>query len=112
MDAMPCACGRAETYETCCGRYHRGDAQAPSAERLMRTWHPSTRPPRVDFDPTLTWDRLEIVGTTGGGMLDSEGTVRFRAHYLRRRRAGHLEENSRFVLHDGAWAYVGPLPLG
>ncbi len=76
---------------------------------LLRTWHPSTRPPRVDFDHSLTWERLEILGTTGGGFLDTEGTVRFRAHYVRRGRPGTLEENSRFTVHDGAWLYVAPL---
>jgi SEC-C motif domain protein len=76
---------------------------------LLRTWHPSTRPPRIDFDPSLTWERLEILDTTGGGFLDTEGTVRFRAHYVRRNRPGTLDENSRFVVHDDAWQYVAPL---
>lgn len=121
-----CVCGLPAPYDDCCGRFHRGDATAPTAERLMRsrfsafgvgdeayllrTWHPSTRPPLIDFDPALRWQRLEILRTSGGGLLDTEGTVHFRAHYVRRKRPGHLEENSRFVLHDGAWLYVTALP--
>jgi SEC-C motif domain protein len=125
MPDTPCPCGLPASYDDCCGRFHRGDAAAPTAERLMRSrfsafavgdeghllrsWHPSTRPPRVDLGAGLRWERLEVLGTTGGGFLDTEGTVLFRAHYTRRGRPGHLEENSRFVVHDGAWVYVGPL---
>jgi SEC-C motif domain protein len=121
-----CHCGLPAPYDDCCGRYHRGVAKAPTAERLMRsrfsafrvgdeaylllTWHWSTRPPHIDFDETLRWRRLEVLQTAGGGLLDTEGTVHFRAHYVHRNRPGHMEERSRFVLHDGTWLYVGPLP--
>lgn len=121
-----CFCGLPAPYDDCCGRFHRGDAKAPTAERLMRsrfsafrvadseyllrTWHPSSRPPRVDLDKKLRWVRLEVLRTTGGSYLDTDGTVLFRAHYVNRGRPGHMEENSAFVLHDGAWTYVGPLP--
>jgi SEC-C motif-containing protein len=77
---------------------------------LLRTWHPSTRPAQVEFGRSLEWQRLEVLQTTGGGFLDTEGTVHFRAHYVRRNRPGQLEEHSRFVVQDGAWLYVGPLP--
>jgi SEC-C motif domain protein len=76
---------------------------------LLRTWHPSTRPPDVGFDEALEWVRLEILGTTGGSILDTQGTVRFRAHYRERGRPGVMEEHSRFVAEDGVWLYVGPL---
>lgn len=76
---------------------------------LLRTWHPSTRPPRVGFDKRLRWQRLEVRKTSGGSFLDADGTVHFIAHYVERGRAGRLEERSRFVVQDGAWLYVGPL---
>ena len=76
---------------------------------LLRTWHPSTRPPRIDFDRALRWERLEILQVAGGGFLDTEGTVRFRAHYVERNRPGQMEELSRFVVRDGDWLYVGPV---
>ncbi|MPY61262.1 YchJ family protein [Streptomyces spongiae] len=113
-----CPCGLAETYETCCGRFHEGGVAAPTAETLMRsrysafvkrdegyllrTWHPRTRPARVDFEPGLRWTGLEILKTTDGSAFHSTGTVTFRASY----RGGALHERSRFERVDGAWVYV------
>jgi SEC-C motif-containing protein len=113
-----CHCGLPESYANCCGRLHRGEAAAPTAERLMRSrfsafvvqdeayllksWHPRTRPAGVDFDPALRWLDLEILGSTGGTPFHTEGTVEFRARHTR----GDLHENSRFVRHDGAWVYL------
>lgn len=73
---------------------------------LLRTWHPSARPARVGFDPGLRWLRLEVLGSTGGGVFHTEGTVEFRAHYRDGRTAGSLHENSRFTRHEGAWVYL------
>ena len=123
--ATTCPCGLPAPYDDCCGRFHRGDAKAPTAERLMRsrfsafcvgdeayllrtapddaaTAHRPRQGPAVERAE-------EILQTSGGGFLDSEGTVRFRAHYVERGRAGFQEENSRFVVQDGAWLYVAPL---
>jgi SEC-C motif-containing protein len=123
--ATTCFCGLPTPYDDCCGRFHRGDAKAPTAERLMRsrfsafrvgdeayllrTWHPSTRPPRIGLDAAVRWERLEILQTSGGGFLDADGTVRFRAHYVERGRTGFQEEHSRFVVEDGDWLYVAAL---
>lgn len=73
---------------------------------LLRTWHPRTRPPGVGFDPAMRWERLEILGSTGGSYFDKTGTVEFRAHYNERGKPGELHENSRFVRHEGAWVYL------
>jgi SEC-C motif-containing protein len=124
--ASRCPCGLGQPYGDCCGRLHRGQAVAATAELLMRsrfsafavndaayllrTWHPETRPSRIRFDPHQRWSRLEVVGTTGGGLLDSEGTVEFRAHYSRHGQPGVQTEHSRFVRSDGLWGYLGPLP--
>ncbi|WP_324788784.1 YchJ family protein [Streptomyces sp. H51] len=113
-----CPCGRAETYQECCDRFHRGEAAAPTAEALMRsryaafvrrdeayllrTWHPRMRPARVDFDPGMRWTGLEILGTADGSAFHATGTVTFRASY----RGGSLHERSRFERVDGAWVYV------
>lgn len=72
------------------------------AAYLLRTWHSSTRPRVVDLDPAQRWTGLEIVSTTGGGLLHATGTVEFRAHY----RGGVLHENSRFRKENGEWRYV------
>jgi SEC-C motif-containing protein len=85
--------------------FARGDAAY-----LLRTWDPKTRPRRLDLDDALRWTGLEVLATTGGALFDTEGTVRFAAHYTDRGRAGVLREHSRFVRSDGAWLYVGPIP--
>jgi SEC-C motif-containing protein len=81
------------------------------AAYLLRTWHSTTRPPRIEFDPDQRWSRLDILGTTGGGLLDADGTVEFRARYSQHGQPGVLRENSRFVRHQGRWVYLGPIPL-
>jgi SEC-C motif-containing protein len=117
-----CPCGLPAAYADCCGKLHRGLAQAGTAEQLMRSrysafvvrdtaylmrsWHPDTRPAELDLDPGLGWERLEILGSTEGGPFHTTGTVEFRAHYRERGHSGTLHENSRFVRHDGAWVYL------
>lgn len=117
-----CPCGSGEPVAACCGRLHSGQLRAATAEQLMcsrfsafalgeeayllSSWHPSTRPKRLRLDPAQEWTRLEIVGRTGGGPFDTEGTVDFRAHYAAGGRPGVLAENSGFVREDGAWLYV------
>ncbi|MBC6467422.1 hypothetical protein HKK74_18260 [Actinomadura alba] len=126
--AKDCLCGLPAPYQDCCGRFHRGAAKAPTAERLMRsrfsafgrgdeayllrTWHPATRPRLIGLDPATRWVRLEVLQSTDGSAFHTGGAVRFRAHYLERGRVGCLEEHSRFVVLDGAWLYVGPLGAG
>ena len=116
---MSCPCGLGPDYAGCCGRYHAGEA-APTAERLMRarysafavhddayllaTWHPDGRPRRLRLRDR--WLGLEVVATSGGGLLDTEGTVEFRATH----ESGVVHEVSRFVRLDGRWVYVGPAP--
>lgn len=73
---------------------------------LLRSWHPTTRPPAVDFGTAPRWVRLEILGTTDGSAFHTTGTVEFRAHHAEGGRAGELHENSRFVRHEGQWVYL------
>ena len=79
------------------------------ADYLRRTWHPTTRPRQIEFEPGLRWTQLEIRFTTGGTVFDSEGTVLFEAHYSDSGRAGSMTENSRFVREYGEWRYVAPI---
>ncbi|WP_370592121.1 YchJ family protein [Streptomyces sp. JHA19] len=113
-----CPCGLSGSYEACCGRSHSGAGAAPTAEALMRsrysafvrgdvpyllrTWHPRTRPGRLELDPGMRWTGLEILGATDGSAFHTTGTVTFRASY----RGGSLHERSRFERVDGAWVYV------
>src|SRR4029453_3124096 len=72
-DRCPCLSG--SSYAECCGPFLAGAADAPTAAQLMRsrftayvvgdrgyllaTWHPSTRPDRLDLDPAMRWYRLQ-----------------------------------------------------
>ncbi|MET8145549.1 YchJ family metal-binding protein [Sphaerisporangium sp. NPDC005288] len=116
-----CPCGLPAAYGECCGRFHAG-AAAPTAEALMRsryaafavedeayllrTWHPTTRPPRVEFERGMRWTGLEIEDVSGGSPVHTDGTVTFRAGYTYRGRPGELREKSRFARHQGAWTYL------
>ena len=118
--ACPCLSG--EQYAQCCGIFHRGEADAPTAEQLMRsrysafvvldsgyllrTWHPDTRPATLELDPEIQWRRLDILGTSRGGPLDTEGTVEFAAHYSYDGERGVQREKSRFLRVDRRWYYV------
>jgi SEC-C motif-containing protein len=118
-----CSCMTGETYGSCCGPLHAG-AAAPTAERLMRsrysafaigdadylaaTWHPSTVPAELDLNPDQQWFSLEIVSRTQGGMLDTEGTVEFRAKYRFEGDRYEQYEVSRFVRVDKRWVYLSP----
>lgn len=120
--ATPCPCGHPSSYEKCCGRLHRGEAAAATPEELMRsrysafavrdegyllrTWHPRTRPPRVEFDPAMRWTGLEIRATSEGTAFHTTGTVTFRARYTDGGRPDALHEKSRFERLDGVWVYV------
>ncbi|WP_440556964.1 YchJ family protein [Streptomyces sp. SCPE 10] len=118
MSTRTCPCGLPQPYDACCGRFHSGAASAPTAELLMRsrycafvkgdaqyllrTWHPRTRPERLDLDPRMRWTGLEILDADGGSAFHTTGTVTFRASY----RGGALHERSHFERVDGAWVYV------
>lgn len=124
MTEHRCPCGLGDDYESCCGRLHVG-ASAPTAESLMRsrysafavndagyllrTWHPSRRPPALSLDPELRWTRLAVLDTHDGGLFDITGTVQFRAVYLQHGQRSVLAETSKFVRHDGQWTYLGPV---
>ena len=130
-DDARCPCLSGETYGACCGRLHRGEAAAATAEALMRsrfsafaigdagyllrTWHPSTRPAALQLDDSLRWYRLDILATARGGLLDAEGMVEFVAHHKVpgvRGSAGSQHERSRFSKDTGAWTYVDGVDPG
>jgi len=107
-----CPCGSGSQLAVCCQPILDGE-QATTATALMRSrytaftlcnadylhysWHPDTRPERVDFDPEQRWLGLKIKRTQSGGEADSDGVVCFAARYKIGGRGGRLEECSRFV---------------
>ncbi len=117
-----CPCRNGEPYDQCCGPILSGDKPAATAaalmrsrytafavgdrEYLLRSWHPRTRPKRLELDPNQQWLFLEVIATTGGGLLDTEGTVEFRAHYRQDGQRDSLHEVSRFVRDGGRWVYL------
>ncbi len=126
MPETPCPCGRTTAkgqplnFADCCGRWLA--RPAPDAECLMRsrysafvredaaylqaTWHPSTRPARLDFDAGTRWLGLQV--RAHRVVDEAHAEVEFVA---RCRPAGpgpamRLHERSRFVREDGRWFYV------
>lgn len=75
---------------------------------LLATWHPQTRPKVLELDPAERWYRLDILGRERGGMLDSKGTVEFRAWSKLDGVSRDQHEVSQFVREDGRWLYVQP----
>lgn len=120
-DGDLCPCGSGGRFDGCCGPLLRGEP-APSAERLMRSrytafvvgdarylagsWHPGTRPVRLDLDPHLRWTGLEIVGTEAGRAGDRRGSVEFRATWRDGGGTGVLHERSRFLFQSDRWWYL------
>ncbi len=119
---MRCPCARKSettTYADCCEPYHAGKKPAPTAETLMRsryaafvmcnsaylleTWHASTRPPAIAFDPDQTWLGLRILASRAIG---DEAFVEFIARSRIGGRAHKLREVSRFRRENGRWSYV------
>ncbi|MCC3765360.1 YchJ family protein [Glycomyces sp. TRM65418] len=123
--ATTCPCGSGAAFTACCGPLHAGTAKAATAETLMRsrysafalgdeahllrTWHPATRPDRLDLDGDRTWTGLEILETTGGSPLHTQGTVRFRASYTDGDGPGAQTEDSAFERVGADWYYVDAL---
>ncbi len=115
-----CPCGSGAPLVACCGRFLEGKADAPDAERLMRsrysafvgergdyllaTWHASRRPPAIDFDTGAKWLGLEVRRHQSTGPDSAE--VEFVARWRVGGRAVRLQECSRFVREGGRWYYV------
>ncbi|WP_308287438.1 YchJ family protein [Cryobacterium inferilacus] len=122
--ALPvrCPCLSGNGYVDCCGRLHRGESRAATAEQLMRsrysafavgdadyllaTWHPRTRPEDLELDGTVRWMRLDIERTERGGMLDTVGIVEFTAYARQGGHRSRQHEVSRFEKVAGVWFYL------
>lgn len=73
------------------------------AAYLLATWHPTTRPTDVRFEPAVKWIGLDIRKHTSTG---ERATVEFVARSKLGGRAHRLHETSRFVREAGRWYYV------
>lgn len=121
-----CPCGSNLGYQQCCGLRHEGvpARDAPSLLRsrytayvlcneayLLDTWHPSTRPRHIAFDPQQRWLGLELseAKVTGAAAAEVEFIARYR---IGGDTAARLHERSRFFRDAGRWLYVDGDILG
>jgi len=116
-----CPCTSGDVFGSCCGPVI-ATGVAPTAVRLMRSrftafalgdtahlrrsWHPSTRPARLDLEDDVRWLRLDILETVDGGPFDTAGVVEFEALFRDAAGRGSLRERSRFVRGGRTWLYV------
>lgn len=114
----PCPCGSALSYADCCGRLHSGQAEALTAEQLMRsrysafavgdtaylseTWHPRTRPTKVEAGDGLTWLSLQVIDA-------NDDQVEFVARFRGPSGRGFVRERSQFVQLGERWVYLAPV---
>ncbi len=129
MTPIDCPCGQRDArhrplaFPACCGRYldHFESAPAPDAQSLMRsrnsafvqerrdyllaTWHATTRPTTLEFEPGAKWLGLEV---RGHKLVDADhAEVEFVARQRDSSgRAHRLHERSRFVREQGRWTYL------
>lgn len=118
-----CPCGSGADFSDCCGPYLQGLSPAPTAAALMRsrytaytlrdaayvlrTWHPSSRPPVLDLaNDDSDWLGLALLNRERGQPDDTEGVVEFIARYRQGGSDRQLHEISRFVREDGCWLYL------
>jgi len=102
---------------------HHESIPAPTAEALMRsrytayvlklepyllrTWHPSTRPPSLGLaeDTETKWLGLQV--KRHAKTDESIATVEFIARYKVAGKGVRLHEISDFIKIDGLWYYIG-----
>ena len=119
---MPhCYCGNSIPFQDCCEPYIKGIANAPTAEKLMRSRYSAFATGAADYLVNTThiskrryhnkkdilawsqankWLKLEVLAST-------ETTVTFKAYYLDENLKAQVHyEHSTFKLENGKWFYV------
>ena len=116
-----CYCGNSIPFQDCCEPYIKGIANAPTAEKLMRSRYSAFATGAADYLVNTThiskrrfhnkkdilawsqankWLKLEVLAST-------ENTVTFKAYYLDENLKAQVHyENSTFKLENGLWFYV------
>lgn len=126
MTEAHCPCGLEKSYEECCGPLIEGEAQAETAEMLMRSRYTAytkvamdyikdtTHPKQLkDYDAKSSqewaeeseWHGLEILSTEQGGPDDEEGMVEFVAHFSQKSKQHKHHEKSTFKKLKGRWFF-------
>ena len=72
---------------------------------LLATWHSSTRPASVEFDPHMKWLRLDVIEAVEAdpAHVEVEFVARFR---IGGGSAARLHERSRFIREEDRWFYL------
>ena len=116
-----CYCGNSIPFQDCCEPYIKGIANAPTAEKLMRSRYSAFATGAADYLVNTThiskrrfhnkkdilawsqankWLKLEV-------LTSSENTVTFNAYYLDENLKAQVHyEHSTFKLENGLWFYV------
>lgn len=116
-----CYCGNSVSFQDCCEPYIKGIANAPTAEKLMRSRYSAFATGAADYLVNTThiskrrlhnkkdilawsqankWLKLEVIAST-------ETTVTFKAYYLDEKLKAQVHyEHSTFKFENGKWFYV------
>lgn len=116
-----CYCGNSIPFQDCCEPYIKAIANAPTAEKLMRSRYSAFATGAADYLVNTThiskrrfhnkkdilawsqankWLKLDVLGST-------ETTVTFKAYYLDENLKAQVHyEHSTFKLENGKWFYV------
>ena len=116
-----CYCGNSFPFQDCCEPYIKGIANAPTAEKLMRSRYSAFATGAADYLVNTThiskrrfhnkkdilawsqankWLKLEVLAST-------ETTVTFKAYYLDENLKAQVHyEHSTFKLENDKWFYV------
>ena len=117
-----CPCGSGKSLNDCCGEFICKSKKTETAEQLMRsrytayvlkekeyilkTWHQSSRPKKINLDINIEWIGLQIIDTIAGGLNDIKGSIFFETNYHFQKKFFTIRENSRFVKENGVWLYL------
>lgn len=117
-----CPCGKALSYENCCGLYLDQGEIAETAETLMRsrytayvmqredyllaTWHATTRPETLALTDLQQNQWIGLTIKQHRLCSPNQAMVEFVARYKLNGKAYRLHERSRFALEQKCWFYV------
>ncbi|MGZ3744760.1 MAG: YchJ family protein [Pseudobdellovibrionaceae bacterium] len=118
-----CPCGSERSYDSCCGLYHSGEENAPTAEKLMRSRYCAFVKKKFDYlektlDPQtfqnfdhegnrewakkITLIKLEILRAQEQG---NKAVIEFKAHFLENEKELVHHEISKFRKQTGIWYF-------
>ncbi len=121
-----CYCGAATPFSECCEPLIKGDAEAQTAEALMRsrysafvkaevnyilnTVHPDKK--TEDDEKSIRswaeksdWIKFELIESTNGGPDDDEGQVEFIAHFRAKEKRQQHHEIAIFKKLENKWYF-------